>query len=207
MSKTSTKGQVASKKNAVKQEPNSSAPIRRKITARNAAEQMPNLSFLWKLVLESPLSKQEVCDRLGMTPQNLNSIFKRDDMKLSLVSRILDILGYDFFVSYEMDGIVTEPLILDFETTLKCIDAKNLKVARLSFLAIAMKVFNLTSAKVAEALEVNPGQVGRIFASDDIFMSYLYKIARKYDLRLKFQLKKRESKRVDMPANTSIEIL
>lgn len=170
------------------------------------AERMPNMGFLWKLILESGVSKASICEKLGMSYQNLYAMFVRDDLKLSLVKEIINILGYDFVLFYYKEGKSTEKLVTDFETTVNSIIPETMSVARLTFLHVAMKVYNLSRKDVTDAIGVAPGQLSRIFAADDIFMSYLFRIAEKCDLQLKMRLLKRESN-VQLPSNTSLEII
>ena len=58
---------------------------------------------------------------------------------------------------------------------------------RLAFLRIAMSQYGIERKKLAEQLELNYTGVNRWFKVDDIAISYIYKIADLYGLKVKIK--------------------
>ena len=94
-----------------------------------------NLHFLESLLASIDMSKPELAHLMRMSPQNIFAYFKRDDMRLSFVSR----------------------------------------------------------KDVAEKLGLNYTGVNRWFKVDDISISYIFKIAELYDLKVRTTIKPKSS--------------
>ena len=66
-------------------------------------------------------------------------------------------------------------------------------VDRLAFLRIALKKYGITRKGLAEKLGLNYTGVNRWFRVDDISISYIFKIAELYDLKVKTTIKPKSS--------------
>jgi transcriptional regulator with XRE-family HTH domain len=62
---------------------------------------------------------------------------------------------------------------------------------RLAFLRIAMGLYGIERKKLAEQLGISYNGVNRWFHVDDIAISYIFKIAKLYDLKVKTTIKPR----------------
>ena len=60
-------------------------------------------------------------------------------------------------------------------------------IQRLAFLRVAMSQYGIERKKLAEQLELNYTGVNRWFKVDDIALSYIYKIADLYGLKVKIK--------------------
>ncbi len=149
-------------------------------------ENQKRLQFMHDLLLVLNISKHEMARRLGMSPQNFFTYLKRDDMRLSFAQEIADNLGFELSVRLEREEGDTQEVIKRIEPLVRC-DEK----LRLGFLKITLGIYNITKIELAEKLGLNPGGVFRWFRVDDIAISYLYDIAKAYNLQVIFNLKRK----------------
>ena len=145
-------------------------------------ENEKRLQFLLDLLKTAKVSKRELARRMNMSYQNMFVYFQRDDMKLSFAEQMAGKLGYGLSFSLEKPskGKVTDKLIMDLETIL----GSGASLQRLAFLQIAMKLNGIERKKLAQQLDLNYTGVNRWFKVDDIAISYLFKIAELYGLRV-----------------------
>ena len=157
------------------------------------SENEKRLQFLLDLLKTAKVSKRELARRMNMSYQNMFVYFQRDDMKLSFAEQMAGKLGYGLSFSIEKPskGKVTDKLIMDLETIL----GGGASLQRLAFLQIAMKLNGIERKKLAQQLDLNYTGVNRWFKVDDIAISYLFKIAELYGLRVVISLHK-------LPAST-----
>ena len=139
-----------------------------------------NLQFLHSLLEVTGVSKAGLASMMGCSTQNLFTYLKRDDMRLSLAQEIAHKLGYTLGFSLEKDGASTSNVIVDIEPL---VGAQGLK--RLAFLRVAMGLYGIERKKLADQLEISYNGVNRWFKVDDISISYIFKIAALYDLKVK----------------------
>ena len=149
------------------------------------AEIERKLQFILSLMDMNGITKVELARRLGFTPQNVFTYFQRDDMKLSLAQKIVNLIGYDM----QIDLVKERPgnVVVDIENPV----GKE-GVQRLSFLTLAMSRYWIGRKELAEALGLNYTAVNRWFHVDDIAVSYIYKIADLYGLTVNIKAKARE---------------
>ena len=145
-----------------------------------------NLQFLHSLLEASGVSKARLAGMMGCSTQNLFTYFKRDDMRLTTALEIASLLGYTLSFSLEKDCASTSNVIVDIEPL---VGQGGLK--RLAFLRIAMGLYGIERKKLAEQLGISYNGVNRWFHVDDIAISYLFKIAKLYDLKVKTTIKPR----------------
>ena len=146
-------------------------------------ENEKRLQFLLDLLKKTKVSKRELARRMGMSYQNMFVYFQRDDMKISFAEEMAAKLGYT--LSFSLDkpskGKETDKLIMDLESIL----GNSASLQRLAFLQIAMKLNGIERKKLAQQLDLNYTGVNRWFKVDDIAISYLFKIANLYNLKVK----------------------
>ena len=146
------------------------------------AESEKRLQFLLSLMELRGVSKHELARMMGVSPQNIFTYFKRDDMKLSYAQEMASRLGYDLSYRLEKEGTESRDVVLDIEGLV----GKD-GLQRLAFLRVAMSQYGIERKKLAEQLELNYTGVNRWFKVDDIAISYLYKIAELYGLTVKIK--------------------
>ena len=156
------------------------------------AESEKRLQFLLSLMELRGVSKHELARMMGVSPQNIFTYFKRDDMKLSYAQEMASRLGYDISYRLEKEGAETRDVVLDIEGLV----GKD-GLQRLAFLRVAMSQYGIERKKLAEQLELNYTGVNRWFKVDDIAISYLYKIAELYDLKVKIKASIKKDKTPD----------
>ena len=159
------------------------------------AESEQRLQFLLSLMEVRGVSKHGLARIMGVSPQNIFTNFKRDDMKLSVAQEMASRLGYD--LSYRLEK---EDGVRDVVTDIEGLVGKD-GIQRLAFLRVAMKQYGIERKKLAEQLGLNYTGVNRWFKVDDIAISYLYKIAELYGLKVKIKAsikKDQVSEKIDL---------
>ena len=138
------------------------------------------MQFLHSLLETTGVSKAGLAGMMGCSTQNLFTYFKRDDMRLSTALEIASLLGYTLSFSLEKEGASTSNVIVAIEPL---VGAYGLK--RLAFLRIAMGLYGIERKKLADDLGISYNGVNRWFKVDDISISYIFKIAALYGLKVK----------------------
>ena len=146
------------------------------------AESEKRLHFLLSLMEVRGVSKHELARIMGVSPQNIFTYFKRDDMKLSVAQEMASRLGYDLSYRLEKEGGAARDVVVDIEGLV----GKD-GLQRLAFLRVAMSQYGIERKKMAEQLELNYTGVNRWFKVDDIALSYIYKIAELYGLKVRIK--------------------
>lgn len=143
------------------------------------ADSVKKLQFLQDMMMSKGVGKYELARMMGVTPQNIFTYFKRDDMKLSVAQEMASALGYDLSIRLEKEDAPRQNVVVEIEGLV----GKN-GLARLAFLRIAMSQFGIQRKDMAEKLELNYTGVNRWFKVDDIAISYIYDIAELYGLKV-----------------------
>jgi len=146
------------------------------------AESEKRLQFLLSLMEIRRVSKHELASIMGVSPQNIFVYFKRDDMKLSVAQEMASRLGYDLSYRLVKEDGPARDVVLDIEGLV----GKD-GLQRLAFLRVAMGQYGIERKALAEQLDLNYTGVNRWFKVDDIALSYLYKIAELYGLKVKIK--------------------
>ena len=146
------------------------------------AESEKKLQFLLSLMESKGVGKHELARMMGVSPQNVFTYFKRDDMKLSYAQEVASKLGYDLSFRLESEDAPLRNVIVDIEGLV----GKD-GLQRLAFLRIAMSQYRIERKKLAEQLGLNYTGVNRWFKVDDIALSYIYDIAKLYGLKVKIK--------------------
>jgi type I restriction enzyme R subunit len=124
------------------------------------AESEQRLQFLLSLMEVRGVSKHGLARIMGVSPQNIFTYFKRDDMKLSVAQEMASRLGYD--LSYRLEK---EDGVRDVVTDIEGLVGKD-GIQRLAFLRVAMKQYGIERKKLAEQLGLNYTRVNRWFKVD-----------------------------------------
>lgn len=140
------------------------------------------MQFLLSLMEIRGVSKHELARIMGVSPQNIFVYFKRDDMKLSVAQEMASRLGYDLSYRLVKEDGQARDVVLDIEGLV----GKD-GLQRLAFLRVAMGQYGIERKALAEKLDLNYTGVNRWFKVDDIALSYLYKIAELYGLKVKIK--------------------
>ena len=146
------------------------------------AESEKKLQFLLSLMESKGVGKNEIARMMGVTPQNVFTYFKRDDIKLSYAQEIANKLGYDLSFRLESEDAQQRNVIMEIEGLV----GKD-GLQRLAFLRVAMSQYGIERKDLAEKLGISYTGVNRWFKVDDIAISYLYKIAELYGLKVKIK--------------------
>ena len=146
------------------------------------AESEKKLQFLLSLMESKGVGKHELARMMGVSPQNIFTYFKRDDMKLSYAQEMAAKLGYDLSFRLESEDALQRSVIVDIEGLV----GKD-GLQRLAFLRVAMSQYGIERKKLAEQLGLNYTGVNRWFKVDDIAISYIYDIAELYGLKVRIR--------------------
>ena len=150
------------------------------------------LQFLESLLLATRTSKSRLAEIMGVSAQNIFVYFKRDDMKLSVAQEMASRLGYDLSYRLVKEDGPARDVVLDIEGLV----GKD-GLQRLAFLRVAMGQYGIERKALAEQLDLNYTGVNRWFKVDDIALSYLYKIAELYGLKVKIKATVHREKTLD----------
>ena len=145
------------------------------------AESEKRLQFILSLMESKGVGKHELARMMGVSPQNIFTYFKRDDMKLSYAQEVAGKLGYDLSIRLESES-GPKNVLMEIEGLV----GKD-GLSRLAFLRVAMSQYGLERKKLAEDLGLNYTGVNRWFKVDDIAVSYIYRIAEMYGLKVKIK--------------------
>ena len=124
------------------------------------------LQFLRSFMETNGISKIDLARVMGVSAQNIFVYFKRDDMKLSYAQEIFDKFGYNLTFSLEKEQQSTQGVIIDI-------------------LRVAFALYDIKRTTVAEDLGLNITGVNRWFRVDDMSISYIFKIAELYGLKVR----------------------
>lgn len=147
-------------------------------------ENEKRLQFLSNLLIMTNTSKHELARVMGVSAQNIFTYFQRDDMKLSYAQEVASRLGYT--LTFSLEGKKEAKGILQGLDEL----LRDGQIGRLAFLQIAMKLNGIERKELAQRLDLFYTGVNRWFKVDDIAISYLFKIAELYGLKLGVSVKK-----------------
>jgi len=153
-------------------------------------ENEKRLQFLLDMLTEAGVSKRELARRMEMSYQNMFVYFQRDDMKMSQAEAMASQLGYEltFTLNGRKRNQKADKLVMELEG----IVGQDAELLRLAFLQIAMKLNGIERKTLAQQLGLNYTGVNRWFKVDDISISYIFRIAELYDLKVTINSKKKK---------------
>ncbi|MCQ2147082.1 MAG: hypothetical protein MJZ16_06145 [Bacteroidales bacterium] len=151
-------------------------------------EKIVRLQFLKSLLANTNTTKYALAEMMGVSAANIFTYFRRDDMKLSYAQEIADKLGYRLIFNIEGEKQNSSSVLLDIESFVG-----DEGLSRLAFLQIAMKLNGIQRKVLAEQLDLNYTGVNRWFKVDDIAISYIFKIAELYGLKVSVKAVKKKA--------------
>lgn len=165
--------------------------------------QIKNLKFLVALLEANSMTKVELARIMGKSPQNIFKYFQLDDMKLSFAQEIADKMGYQLSFRLDSPDKPQENVSIEVEQLIKSTPGAQLSVKRMSFLRLAMSIYDMDRKTIADKLGLAPAAVTRWFAVDDIYVSYIFKIAETYGLHVSV---KADVKKIVVDPRNSFEL-
>ena len=143
------------------------------------------LKFVYAFMKQIGITEKDAAEKTGIVRQTIYHWFGKDDAMLSSIEKLINACGYKLTFSLEKkshelgDAIVTinqkeEPA------------ADNSK--RLDFLAKALDRYGIQRKEAAEKLGLGYTALYYWFRNDDVFISYIYKIADLYGLKVKIKI-------------------
>ena len=132
----------------------------------------PNLKFLKEFMATCGDSAAEIARMVGLTRAGVSHWFIHDDCKLSYCENYINSKGYDLAI--ELKGATVSP------------DAG---CRRVRFLQTALAKQGISKVRVAKDLGMKANSVRHWFAVDDIYVSYIFKIAELYGLKVSIDIK------------------
>ena len=112
-------------------------------------------------------------------------------MKMSQAEAMALKLGYE--LTFSLNGSKTKQNTDKLVMNLEEIVGRDAQLQRLAFLQIAMKLNGIERKTLAQQLGLNYTGVNRWFKVDDISISYLFRIAELYNLKVTINSKIRKS--------------
>ena len=153
--------------------------IVRKRTLQKDKYELSNLRFLGEFMSALGLTTTTAAEKVGLTQVSVYYWLKKDDAKLSAVDRLIDACGFKLTIDLVPREHDSE------DNTMILIELPRKK--RLSFLADALS--DQDKEMVAEKLGIGFSTVYYWLEHDDIFISYIYKIADAIDRKVKITIR------------------
>ena len=153
--------------------------IVRKRTLQKDKYELSNLRFLGEFMSALGLTTTTAAEKVGLTQVSVYYWLKKDDAKLSAVDRLIDACGFKLtidLVPREQDSEGNTMILIELP-----------RKKRLSFLADALS--DQDKEMVAEKLGIGFSTVYYWLEHDDIFISYIYKIADAIDRKVKITIR------------------
>lgn len=183
--------------------------IREKIAQRKQEEMDGNqesrrLWFATTLIKNSRITRQELGQRIGMSPENLHYLLDiQDDCALTTLKSILEAIDIDCKVHFDIDPYkksetVKEKPRYDFVGDVK-IEVNNSvsnviidcpENANMRFLADLVMQMGLSARAIADMSGIPASTFMRFFQKDDIKISYLCRIAEATGRTITWELNK-----------------
>lgn len=153
--------------------------IVRKRTLQKDKYDLKNLKFLGDFMTALGLTTTTAAEKIGLTQVSVYYWLKKDDARLSAVDNLIDKCG--FRLSIGLVPVDPEPqsnteIILELP-----------RMKRLSFLSDALS--EQDKQMVAEKLNIGFSTIYYWLEHDDIFISYIYKIAEALDKKVKITIR------------------
>lgn len=152
---------------------------------RNGKWDLKYMQFVYSFILQSGLSMNEAAAKGGITRQTIYHWFDTDDAKISSVEKFIADCGYkvEFCLKKESD-MVGDALV----TINPRVSATPKSEGRLAFLDDALDRYGIMRKEAAQKLGLSYNALYFWFQHDDVFMSYIYRIAENYGLKLSIRI-------------------
>ena len=136
----------------------------RKRTLQSDKYNLHYLKFFGEFLEREGLTTTTAGEKIGLTQVSVYYWLKKDDARLSAIAKIIEACGYRLIIDYVDPSPSSYEIITDQN-----------RPQRLSFLAEALSGAN--KAMVADSLGLGETTVYYWLSHDDIFISYIFKIA------------------------------
>lgn len=140
-----------------------------------------NLKFLVDFMDEMGLTTTSVAEKVGLSRQSVFYWLDKDEAKLSAVDNVFKAFGYK--LTFDFEKIRTEGTA---SITMNVRKEEEVSDGRLlSFLDNALNRYRIDRASVCEAIGIGKTTIYYWLTHDDIFVSYIFKIADAAGLKVK----------------------
>ena len=150
--------------------------------------QVPNLKFLKEFMATCGDSAAEIARVVGLTRAGVSHWFTNDDCKLSYCQNYINNKGYDLAIELKgatvcHDGMVSINIVKDSQAP------EDSGCRRVKFLQTALAKQGISKVQVAKDLGMKANSVRHWFMVDDIYVSYIFRIAELYGLKVCIDIK------------------
>lgn len=143
-----------------------------------------NLRFLVDFMDEMGLTTTAVAEKVGLSRQSVFYWLDKDEAKLSAIDNVFKAFGYK--LTFDFEKIRPEGTA---SITMNVRKEEDLSDDRLlSFLDNALNRYRIDRASVSEALGIGKTTIYYWLTHDDIFVSYIFKIADAAGLKVKISI-------------------
>ena len=176
----------ASEKNSVKKTATGSPKTAKRVQKRSENYKtgqwdLKYLQFVHAFIGQTGKTLEQIADEAGITRQTIYHWFNKDDAKISSIINFIEKCGYKITFSLK-------PASNEVGDALVTINRKEVPettgTQRLSFLNDAFNIYNISRKDTAALLGIGYTALYYWFKNDDVFMSYIYKMAEANNLKL-----------------------
>lgn len=148
---------------------------------KNGQWELKYLQFVNSFILQSGMSMGEAAEKAGITRQTIYHWFDLDDAKISSVIKFIKGCGYkvEFSLKPANDKVGDALVTINAKSFQETVGDKCL-----SFLDEALDRYGIQRKEAAERLGLGYTALYYWFKHDDVFISYIYKIAEQNGLKL-----------------------
>ena len=151
----------------------------------------PNLKFLKEFMATCGDSAAEIARMVGLTRAGVSHWFIHDDCKLSYCETYINNRGYELSIELKTatvspDGMVSINIVKD------PLAQEETGCRRVRFLLDALSKQGITKGQVAKDLGMKANSVRHWFVVDDIYVSYIFKIAELYGFKVCIDIRPKE---------------
>ena len=154
--------------------------VARKRALQKGKYDLHNLKFLGDFMTTLGLTTTSAGEKIGLTQVSIYYWLKKDDARLSMVNKLIDACGYKLIIE------LVEPVVNPADTEI-IIEAPRDRL--LSFLSEALS--DQDKEAVAKQLGLGQTTIYYWFSHDDIFISYVYKIAEIIGKKVKITIRQK----------------
>ena len=154
--------------------------VARKRALQKDKYDLHNLKFLGDFMTTLGLTTTSAGEKIGLTQVSIYYWLKKDDARLSMVNKLIDACGYKLIIE------LVEPVVNPADTEI-IIEAPRDRL--LSVLSEALS--DQDKEAVAKQLGLGQTTIYYWFSHDDIFISYVYKIAEIIGKKVKITIRQK----------------
>lgn len=148
-----------------------------------------NLKFLTDFMEETGLTVATLAESIGLTRQSIYHWLQIDEVKISLIYKLFEANGYKITFDY-VKGRSQEGINSYVDMAVEREPGEK----NLSFLASALKRYKLRREPLSEKLGIGKTTIYYWLCHDEIFISYIFKIAEIAGLRVVIRITPIENK-------------